>query len=103
MKQEIEVSIIKDIQFQRMVRSRNHFALWLSVSVLVIYFIFIGIACFYPQILAQTFENQDITVGMPVAALVIIISWLITGVYIYVTNQHFDKVKAQLKEAYHYE
>lgn len=103
MKQEIEVSIIKDTQFQRMVKARNHFALWLSICVLVIYFIFIGVACFYPHILAQTFGDQAITVGMPIAALVIIVSWLVTGIYIYVTNQHFDKVKAQLKEAYHYE
>ena len=103
MKQQVEVAIMNDAKFRSMVKSRNRFAMWLSVSVLVIYFIFIGIACFNPQILAKTLGNQAVTIGMPIAAMVIIVSWLITGIYIYITNQHFDQVKEQLKKEYHYE
>lgn len=103
MKEQIEIDIMHDAKFRNMVKSRNRFAMWLSLSVLVIYFVFIAIACFNPQILAQTLGGKAVTLGMPIAALVIIISWLITGLYIYITNQHFDRVKEQLKREYQYE
>lgn len=84
-----------------MVRSRNRFAWLLSASVLIIYFIFIAIASFKPEILAQTFGDRVLTIGLPLAALVIIVSWLITDIYI--TNRHFDQIKLRLKKEYHYE
>ncbi|MDQ9021214.1 DUF485 domain-containing protein [Acinetobacter sichuanensis] len=101
--ENIEAAIIQNSQFKQMVKARNRFALYLSFSVLLIYFIFIGVASFSPQILAQTLGDRVITIGMPIAALVIILSWLITGIYIYITNQHFDRIKAQLKREYQYE
>lgn len=103
MQNKIEDDIIQSTKFKHMVKARNRFAMWLSFCVLLIYFVFIGIASFYPQLLAQTLGDQAITLGMPIAALVIIASWLITGLYIYITNQHFDRVKTQLKQEYQYE
>ncbi len=102
-RQQQEHAIIQDQDFQAMVRSRNRFAWLLSASVLVIYFIFIAIASFKPEILAQTFGDQALTLGLPMAALVIIVSWLITGIYIYTTNRHFDQIKLRLKKEHHYE
>lgn len=103
MNRKAEATIMGDLNFRTMVRARNRFALILSILVLVIYFIFIGIASFNPQLLAQTVGNSAITIGMPIAALVIIVSWLITGVYIYVTNRHFDQLKEKIKKEHHYE
>lgn len=101
--ENIEVEIIQNTQFKNMVKARNRFAMFLSFSVLLMYFIFIGIARFYPQILAQTLGDRVMPIGMPIAALVIILSWLITGIYIYITNQYFDRIKAKLKQEYQYE
>ena len=103
MQQSTETSIVHNTKFIKMVRARNRFAMYLSISVLFIYFIFMGIASFYPEILAQIIGHKALTVGMPIAALVIILSWLITGLYIYITNQHFDRIKEQLKREYQYE
>lgn len=103
MSKNIEISIIKNMKFMDMVRARNRFAMWLSIVILCIYFLFIGIASFYPALLAQTMGDRALTLGIPMAALVIIISWLITGIYIYVTNQHFDRIKEELKQEYEYE
>ncbi len=101
--ENIEDAIIQNSQFRQMVKARNRFALGLSLCVLVMYFVFIGVASYAPQLLAQTFGDRVMTVGMPIAALVIVCSWLITGLYIYVTNQHFDRIKAQLKREFQYE
>jgi uncharacterized membrane protein (DUF485 family) len=48
-------------------------------------------------------EASKITVGLPIAAIVIVSSWLITGLYIFITNQYFDKKKEKLRKEYRYE
>lgn len=98
-----EADILKDAKFIKMVKLRNRFAICLSLIVLVIYFAFMGVATFQPEFLARSFSHSVITVGIPVAAFVILFSWLVTGVYIWMANQYFDRKKEQLKKEYHYE
>ncbi|WP_252360290.1 DUF485 domain-containing protein, partial [Acinetobacter baumannii] len=43
------------------------------------------------------------TIGLPIAAIVIVLSWIITGFYIFITNQYFDKQKEKLRKEYRYE
>lgn len=103
MQEKIEVNIVENTQFKNMVKARNRFAMALSFCVLLIYFLFMSIASFYPAFLMQTLGDRVMTIGMLLAPLVIILSWLITGFYIYITNQYFDRVKEQLKQEYRYE
>lgn len=98
-----EANIVLDMKFKNMVKRRNRFAVCLSLIVLGIYFIFIGTATFHPELLAIPLEASKITMGWPIAALVIVLSWLITGLYIFITNQYFDKQKEKLRKEYHYE
>ena len=98
-----ETKIIKDAKFIQMVKLRNRFAVGLSLIVLVVYFVFIGIATFQPQFLARSFEHSVITIGIPVAAFIILFSWLITCIYIWMANQYFDRKKEKLKKEYQYE
>ena len=98
-----EANIVLDMKFKKMVKQRNRFAVFLSLIVLSIYFIFIGTATFRPELLAMPLEQGPITIGLPIAAIVIILSWVITGLYIYVTNQYFDKQKEKLRKEHYYE
>jgi len=98
-----EANIVLDTKFKKMVKQRNRFAVCLSLIVLSIYFIFIGTATFHPELLAMSLEASKITIGWPIAALVIVLSWLITGLYIFITNQYFDKEKEKLRKEYYYE
>ncbi|MBD0084308.1 DUF485 domain-containing protein, partial [Acinetobacter baumannii] len=68
-----------------------------------IYFIFIGTATFHPELLAIPLEASKVTIGLPIAAIVIVLSWIITGFYIFITNQYFDKQKEKLRKEYRYE
>ncbi|MEG0652509.1 MAG: DUF485 domain-containing protein [Acinetobacter sp.] len=103
MNEKMETGILSDAKFRKMVKRRNRFAIVLSLIVLVIYFSFMGVATFHPLWLSQSLGNSYITRGMPIAALVIIVSWLITGIYIWVANHHFDQEKQQIKKEHHYE
>ncbi|EPY8082600.1 DUF485 domain-containing protein [Acinetobacter baumannii] len=99
-----EANIVLDAKFKKMVKQRNRFAVFLSLIVLsIFYFIFIGTATFHPELLAIPLEASKVTIGLPIAAIVIVLSWIITGFYIFITNQYFDKQKEKLRKEYRYE
>ncbi|MFW2738556.1 DUF485 domain-containing protein, partial [Acinetobacter baumannii] len=76
-----EANIVLDAKFKKMVKQRNRFAVFLSLIVLSIYFIFIGTATFHPELLAIPLEASKVTIGLPIAAIVIVLSWIITVSY----------------------
>lgn len=95
--------IVQDSSFIHMVNAKRRFAVTLTIVVLVIYAVFMAIATFAPHILAQPIGNSHITVGVPLAALIIIACWIITACYVYVTNQYFDKKVEEIKKEYHHD
>lgn len=88
-------------KFQDMVKRRGRFAALLSAVVLVAYYGFMMVVAFKPALLRETLsEGSVLTVGMPIGAGIIIVSWLLTGLYVYRANSDFDKINAEvLKEA----
>lgn len=88
-------------KFQDMVKRRSRFAALLSGIVLVAYYGFMMAVAFKPSLLRETLsEGSVLTVGMPIGAGIIIVSWLLTGLYVYRANNDFDKINAEvLKEA----
>lgn len=88
-------------KFQDMVKRRGRFAALLSAIVLIAYYGFMMVVAFKPTLLHQTLsEGSVLTVGMPIGAGIIIVSWLLTGLYVYRANSDFDKINAEvLKEA----
>ena len=88
-------------KFQDMIKRRGRFAAFLSAIVLVAYYGFMMVVAFKPTLLHTTLsEGSVLTIGMPIGAGIIIISWLLTGLYVYRANSDFDKINAEvLKEA----
>ena len=101
MNQQNYKDIVRDSNFIHMVKVKKRFAVILTIIVLIIYAVFMAIATFAPHILAQSVGSSNITTGIPAAALVIVACWLITGCYVYVTNQYFDKKVEEIKKEYH--
>lgn len=86
-------------KFQRLVSSRSRLAWSLSAAVLGAYYLFMLIVAFQPDLLhAPLAEGHQLTVGIPVAAAVIVLSWLCTGWYVYRANTRFDTLSADLLE-----
>ena len=86
-------------KFQELVRSRSRLAWGLSASVLGAYYLFVLVVAFAPQWLhAPLGEGRQLSVGIPVAAAIIVLSWLLTGWYVRSANSKFDALGAQLLE-----
>jgi len=99
--QTVHDRIRQNPKFAELVGKRTRFAILLSLIVLVPYYTFMMITAFNPGLLATPLsEGNVITVGWPVAAVLIIGSWLLTGLYISRANGEFDSLNQEiLKEA----
>ena len=88
-------------KFAELVGKRTRFAILLSLVVLVPYYSFMLLVSLQPQIFAAKIsEGSVITIGWPIAALIVIGGWLLTGVYVNRANGEFDRITAEvLKEA----
>jgi uncharacterized membrane protein (DUF485 family) len=100
-KDSIQARIRSNPKFAEMVSKRTRFAIILSLTVLVPYYTFMMITAFNPALLAQPISDSSIiTVGWPIGAILVIGSWLTTGIYIRRANGEFDALNEQiLKEA----
>ena len=99
--QNIQASIRSNPKFAELVGKRTRFAVILSLLVLVPYYTFMFLVSTQPQIFAAKIgEGSVISIGWPIAALIIVGSWLLTGVYISRANGEFDSMTQDiLKEA----
>ncbi|MBK7647664.1 MAG: DUF485 domain-containing protein [Betaproteobacteria bacterium] len=97
----IQEKIRANPKFAELVGKRTRFAIILSLVVLVPYYSFMLLVSQQPQLFAAKIsEGSVITIGWPIAALIVIGSWLLTGVYISRANGEFDRLTEEmLKEA----
>jgi uncharacterized membrane protein (DUF485 family) len=97
----IQAKIRSNPRFAELVGKRTRFAIILSLVVLVPYYSFMFLISTQPQIFATKLsEGGVITIGWPIAALIIVGGWLLTGVYISRANGEFDSITQEiLKEA----
>jgi uncharacterized membrane protein (DUF485 family) len=97
----IQVKIRRNPKFAELVGKRTRFAIILSLVVLVPYYTFMLLVSQQPQLFAAKIsEGSVITIGWPIAALIVIGGWLLTGVYVSRANGEFDSLTEEvLKEA----
>jgi uncharacterized membrane protein (DUF485 family) len=97
----IQVKIRSNPKFAELVGKRTRFAIILSLVVLVPYYTFMFLVSTQPQIFATKIaEGSVITIGWPIAALIVVAGWLLTGVYVSRANGEFDRLTEEvLKEA----
>ncbi len=91
--------IYDDPRFHELENKRGLFSWSLASIVLISYFSFIMIIAFFPMVFAQTISpNSSITWGIPVGLFVIVISFLLTGIYVYRANREFDLISKEIVE-----
>ena len=97
----IQAKIRSNPRFAELVGKRTRFAFILSLVVLVPYYTFMLLVSLQPQLFAAKIgEGSVITIGWPIAALIVLGGWLLTGVYVNRANGAFDEITAEvLKEA----
>jgi uncharacterized membrane protein (DUF485 family) len=101
MSTDIYERIRRNPKFDELVAKRSHFAVTLSILVLVIFYGFILVVAFKPALLATPlWQGSATTIAIPIGAGIIWFFWLLTGYYIYRANRDFDGINADIvKEA----
>ncbi|MDN2487257.1 MULTISPECIES: DUF485 domain-containing protein [Kosakonia] len=100
MMNNIYQQIENSAHFRELVERRQRFAFMLSIIMLIIYVGFILLIAFAPHWLGTPLhEGTNVTRGIPIGIGVIVISFVLTGVYVWRANGEFDRLtKAVLSE-----
>lgn len=89
--------ILQDPAFLRLVRRKNTVTVVLTLVELVLYFGFISLVAYNKPYLARKLGDSAITIGIPIAVGVIVLSWILTGIYIYWANSRYDMAVRDIK------
>lgn len=83
--------IYADPEFHELERKRGRFSWILASIMLLTYFSFILVIAFAPAIFATPVApGKIITWGIPVGLFVILLSFFLTGIYVFRANKEFD-------------
>ncbi len=94
-------AILEDPEFKELARQKNKFSLILTIIELVLYFGFIGLIAYNKPFLGTKLaEGSATTIGIPIAVGVIILSWILTGVYIFWANSVYDEKVKSIKKRF---
>lgn len=93
--------IFSDPEFIALEQRRSRFAWRLASVVLVAYFSFILVIAFAPSIFATVVPGFEYTtLGIPVGLAIIVLCFLLTGLYVRRANTDFDPALARILERY---
>jgi uncharacterized membrane protein (DUF485 family) len=88
-------------KFQTLVTTRGRFAWTLAITVLAIFYGFVMLVAFQPELLGRpVMEGSALTVGILFGLFMFVFFWLLTAVYVRRANGEFDSVTEEIvKEA----
>lgn len=93
MNDQICQRIENSAHFRQLVATRQRFAAILSLIMLVIYVGFILLIAFAPGWLGTPLHaGTSVTRGIPIGIGVIVISFVLTGIYVWRANGEFDRL-----------
>ncbi|MDY0320285.1 MAG: DUF485 domain-containing protein [Arcobacteraceae bacterium] len=87
-------------EYKELVQKRTSFGWTLTIVMLVMYYAFILVIAFNKELLGASLSGGVTTVGIPVGVFIIVISFVLTGIYTKRANGEFDdltnKIKAEI-------
>jgi len=89
--------VLEDSDFKTLSSQKKTISIILTIAELVLYFGFIALIAFNKPFLAQKFSGA-ITVGIPIAVGTIVLSWVLTGIYIRWANTKYDVLVKKVRE-----
>ncbi len=98
MENDIVERIKANPSYKELVSKRTGFAVKLGIFVLVMFYAFILTIAFDPTLLAIKTGNGVMTVAFPIAAAIIIISFLTTLIYVRRANGEFEDLIEKVRE-----
>ena len=98
MNDELVQRIKNNSKYQELVKKRNGFALKLSIFVLVMFYAYILTIAFNPSILGTLTGEGVMTIAFPIAAAIIIVSFITTLIYVRRANGEFEDLTNEIKK-----
>jgi uncharacterized membrane protein (DUF485 family) len=87
-------------KFAELTEKRSRYAWSLAIAMLAIYYGFILVIAFTPQVLGIPIAPGAVTtIGIPVGILIILSAFVLTGLYVRRANTEFDALVQQVIEA----
>lgn len=84
--------------FIQLVRRKQRLTWTLTAAMLIVYYGFVLLVAFAPDVLGQSLSGGVTSVGMPVGVGVILLSFALTGIYVTRTNSVIDPLNEKVKE-----
>lgn len=89
--------VLKDSDFKSLSSQKNTISAILTLMELFIYFGFLALIAFNKPFLSTRISGA-ITIGIPIAVGAIVLSWILTGIYIRWANSKYDVLVKKVKE-----
>ena len=84
-------------RFQQLVARRNRFTLTLFVLVLAMFYGYIALVSFWPELIARRLmEGSNLTFGVAAGAFLFLFFCVLSGFYVYRANGEFDQLTKAL-------
>jgi len=100
MNKELVEKIKANPDYQKLISTRNSFAVKLSIMMLAVYFLFILLIAFNPSFLGTPLSSGSVTtIGIPVGMGIIIFAIVLTGIYTKRANGEFDDLSNSVKNS----
>ena len=84
--------------YQQLVKTRTSFAIKLGIFILAIFYAFILVIAFEPSILGIKTGDGVMTIAFPIAAGIIIVSFITTLIYVKRANTEFEDLIEKVRE-----
>ncbi|MDA8338216.1 MAG: DUF485 domain-containing protein [Nitrospiraceae bacterium] len=89
--------IMENSDFKSLAGQKNSISVVLTILELVLYFGFIGLIAYNRPFLSSKLSGA-ITIGIPIAVGTIVLSWVLTGIYVRWANKKYDLLVKRVKE-----
>ena len=83
--------------YQELVKKRTGFAVKLGIFVLVMFYAFILTIAFDPSVLGTKTGDGVMTIAFPIAAAIIVISFITTLIYVKRANGEFEELTEKVR------
>ena len=90
--------IERDPNYQELVRRRSSLGWMLSAIMLIIYFGFILLVAYAPKFLGTRIGTGVTTIGIPIGLAVIVLAFVLTGIYVRKANSRYDVLIRKIVE-----
>ena len=93
----MKASLISN-ELSKLIKASNTISYSLSSVVLIVYFLFISILGFAPELFRIYIPGTSITIGIALGLTIIVLSIFLTFIYVILSNIFLDELKHKIKK-----